>query len=170
PGYSAAEVTKPNYLTWAILKAHTQNRAGEVVLRSADPQDTPLINFHYFAEGSDTAGEDMQSVVAGIRFVRQLTAKLKAQGLIALRPMRRLVGNRHDDAMTAASEPIRARGDNPHGKVVTRRSRRAVAKGLADIARAAIIGIAAAGFLATLMAVSSAVAEERSDCAAAPPV
>jgi choline dehydrogenase len=83
PGYSAAEVTKPNYLTWAILKAHTQNRAGEVVLRSADPLDTPLINFHYFDEGSDTAGEDLDSVVAGIRFVRKLTAKLKAQGLIA---------------------------------------------------------------------------------------
>ena len=83
PGYSAAEVTKPNYLTWAILKGHTQNRAGEVVLRSADPLDTPLINFHYFDEGSDTAGEDLNSVVAGIRFVRQLTAKLRAQGLIA---------------------------------------------------------------------------------------
>jgi choline dehydrogenase len=83
PGYSAAEVTKPNYLTWAILKAHTQNRAGEVVLRSADPLDTPLVNFHYFDEGSDAAGEDLQSVVAGIRFVRRLTAKLKAQGLIA---------------------------------------------------------------------------------------
>ena len=83
PGYSAAEVTKPNYLTWAILKAHTQNRAGEVVLRSADPLDTPLINFHYFGEGSDTAGEDLDSIVAGIRFVRQLTSKLKAQGLIA---------------------------------------------------------------------------------------
>ena len=83
PGYSAAEVTKLNYLTWAILKAHTQNRAGEVVLRSADPLDTPLINFHYFDEGSDTAGEDLDSVVAGIRFVRKLTAKLKAQGLIA---------------------------------------------------------------------------------------
>jgi len=83
PGYSAAEVTKLNYLTWAILKAHTQNRAGELVLRSADPLDTPLINFHYFDEGSDTAGEDLQSVVAGIRFVRKLTAKLRAQGLIA---------------------------------------------------------------------------------------
>jgi len=83
PGYSALEVTKPNYLTWAILKAHTQNRAGEVVLRSADPRDTPLINFHYFDEGSDSAGEDLQSVVAGIRFVRKLTAKLKERGLIA---------------------------------------------------------------------------------------
>jgi len=83
PGYSAPAVTKPNYLTWAILKAHTQNRAGEVVLRSADPRDTPLINFHYFEEGSDAAGEDLDSVVAGIRFVRRLTAQLKAEGLIA---------------------------------------------------------------------------------------
>ena len=76
-------MTKPNYLTWAILKAHTRNRAGELVLRSADPRDTPLINFHYFEEGSDTEGEDLRSVVAGIRFVRRLTAKLKAQRLIA---------------------------------------------------------------------------------------
>lgn len=83
PGYSSLAVTKPNYLTWAILKAHTENCAGEVVLRSADPRDTPLINFHYFEEGSDKAGEDLDSVVAGIRFVRKLTAKLKADGEIA---------------------------------------------------------------------------------------
>jgi choline dehydrogenase len=83
PGYSSPSVTKPNYLTWAILKAHTENRAGEVVLRSADPRDTPLINFHYFEEGSDAAGADLDSVVSGIRFVRKLTAKLKQEGLIA---------------------------------------------------------------------------------------
>jgi choline dehydrogenase-like flavoprotein len=83
PGYSALEVTKPNYLTWAILKAHTQNRAGEIRLRSADPRDTPLIDFHYFEEGDDAAGEDLNSVVAGIRFVRKLTAKLRADGWIA---------------------------------------------------------------------------------------
>ena len=79
PGYSSLAVTKPNYLTWAILKAHTENRAGEVVLRSADPRDTPLINFHYFEEGSDKAGEDLNSVVAGIRFVRKLTAKAQSR-------------------------------------------------------------------------------------------
>jgi choline dehydrogenase len=83
PGYSSLEVTKPNYLTWAILKAHTQNRAGEVRLRSTDPQDTPLVDFRYFEEGSDTAGEDLASVVAGIRFVRRLTRGLKDRGLIA---------------------------------------------------------------------------------------
>jgi choline dehydrogenase-like flavoprotein len=83
PGYSSLEVTKPNYLTWAILKAHTQNRAGEVRLRSADPRDTPLIDFHYFEEGSDAAEEDLDSVVAGIRFVRKLTKEIKDRGLIA---------------------------------------------------------------------------------------
>ncbi len=83
PGYSSPAVTKPNYLTWAILKAHTENRAGAVVLRSADPRDTPLINFHYFDEGNDAAGEDLDSVVAGIRFVRKLSAQLKTEGLIA---------------------------------------------------------------------------------------
>jgi choline dehydrogenase len=83
PGYSSLAVTKPNYLTWAILKAHTENRAGEVRLRSTDPLDTPLINFHYFEEGSDKAGADLDSVVAGIRFARSLTAQLKAEGAIA---------------------------------------------------------------------------------------
>jgi choline dehydrogenase-like flavoprotein len=83
PGYSALAVTKPNYLTWAILKAHTQNRAGEVRLRSTDPRDPPVVNFRYFEEGSDSAGEDLKSVVAGIRFVRRLTAKLERQGVIA---------------------------------------------------------------------------------------
>jgi choline dehydrogenase-like flavoprotein len=83
PGYSQLELTARNYLTWAILKAHTENRAGEVRLRSADPQDMPLVDFHYFDEGSDAAGEDLDSVVAGIRFVRNLTAGLKADGSIA---------------------------------------------------------------------------------------
>jgi choline dehydrogenase-like flavoprotein len=83
PGYSASYPKHLNYLTWAILKAHTVNRAGQVTLRSADPQDTPLINFHYFGEGDDQANEDLDSVVAGIKLVREMTAKLKAQQLIA---------------------------------------------------------------------------------------
>ncbi|EKE73659.1 GMC family oxidoreductase [Gallaecimonas xiamenensis] len=83
PGYSKLIKEHLNYLTWAILKAHTNNRAGFVTLRSADPLDTPYINFCYFEEGSDIEGEDLQSVVEGIKFVRTLTAPLKAQGLIA---------------------------------------------------------------------------------------
>jgi choline dehydrogenase-like flavoprotein len=62
-----------------ILKAHTRNRKGQVTLRSADPRDTPRINFHYFEEGGD---EDLEAVVDGIQFVRNLTAKLQEQELI----------------------------------------------------------------------------------------
>jgi choline dehydrogenase len=83
PTYSALFARNLNYLTWAILKAHTNNRAGEVTLRSADPRDTPSINFRYFDEGSDRAGEDLDSVVDGIKFVRRMTAGLKQQKLIA---------------------------------------------------------------------------------------
>ena len=83
PGYSELFVNNLNYLTWAVLKAHTNNRAGEVTLRSADPLDVPRVNFRYFEEGTSDGGEDLDSVVDGIRFVRRLTEKLKRQGLIA---------------------------------------------------------------------------------------
>jgi len=79
PGYSALFPQGLNYLTWVILKAHTQNRKGRVTLRSADPRDTPLINFHYFEEGGD---EDLEAVVEGIQFVRKLTAKLQREEMI----------------------------------------------------------------------------------------
>jgi choline dehydrogenase len=80
PGYSHEFATNLNYLTWVVLKAHTRNHAGEVRLRSADPRDTPAIDFRYFAEGGD---QDLDAVVDGIRFVRKLTEPLKRQGLIA---------------------------------------------------------------------------------------
>ncbi len=83
PTYSKLLVEHLNYLTWAILKAHTNNTAGSVTLRSSDPRDTPHINFRYFDEGNDTSGEDLESVVEGIKFIRRLTAPLKKKGLIA---------------------------------------------------------------------------------------
>ena len=83
PGYSKAIPQHPNYLTWAVLKAHTNNRAGEVTLRSADPRDPPCVDFHYFQEGDDKAGEDLESMVEGIKLVRRLGAPLKECKLIA---------------------------------------------------------------------------------------
>jgi choline dehydrogenase-like flavoprotein len=83
PTYSALFAHNLNYLTWAVLKAHTNNTAGSVTLRSADPRDTPDINFRYFEEGNDPKGEDLQSVVEGIKFVRKMTEPLKQKGLIA---------------------------------------------------------------------------------------
>jgi choline dehydrogenase-like flavoprotein len=83
PKFSALFPQNLNYLTWCILKAHTNNRAGEVTLRSADPLDTPQINFHYFTEGNDTSGEDLDSVVDGVKFARTMTKDLIQQKLIA---------------------------------------------------------------------------------------
>ena len=83
PGFSKWISAHQDYLTWAVLKAHTQNRAGSVTLRSGDPRDTPIVNFNYFEDGNDAAGEDLQAVVNGIKLVRRMTAPLIAQGLIA---------------------------------------------------------------------------------------
>ncbi|MEO6320537.1 MAG: GMC oxidoreductase [Polaromonas sp.] len=83
PGFSRQISQHDDRLTWAVLKAHTLNRAGSVTLRSADPRDMPLVNFRYFEEGDDAAGADLQAVVQAIRFVRRLTAPLLARGLIA---------------------------------------------------------------------------------------
>jgi len=83
PGFSGYLQRDHDYLTWAVLKAHTRNRAGTVMLRSADPRDTPRINFHYFDEGTDTEGLDLRALVRAIQLVRKLTAPLIARGVIA---------------------------------------------------------------------------------------
>jgi choline dehydrogenase len=72
PGYSERLKQGKNLFTWAILKARTKNTGGTVRLRSADPRDPPAINFHYFEEGTDSGGEDLDAVVDGVDFVRRL--------------------------------------------------------------------------------------------------
>ncbi len=87
PGYSAALKQYQDRFTWAILKAHTRNTAGTVKLRSADPRDTPEICFHYFTEGNDAAQEDLQAVVKGVQFARELNAEIsKSVGITELLP------------------------------------------------------------------------------------
>ncbi|WP_341676221.1 GMC oxidoreductase [Niveibacterium sp. SC-1] len=82
-GFSEPIRAHRDALTWAVLKAHTRNRAGTVTLRSADPREPPQVNFHYFEEGDDAAGHDLRAVVDAIRFVRRMTAPLVARGAIA---------------------------------------------------------------------------------------
>jgi choline dehydrogenase len=82
PGYSRKLVEHLNYLSWTIVKGHTNNRAGEVTLRSADPRDMPNVNFRYFDEGSDAAGEDLDSVVDAVKFVRRVTRGIRKDSLI----------------------------------------------------------------------------------------
>lgn len=71
--YSDVIGTRTDQFTWAILKAHTNNRAGTIKLRSTNPREVPEINFHYFDEGNDTSGEDLQGVVEGVKLVRRMT-------------------------------------------------------------------------------------------------
>jgi choline dehydrogenase len=72
PGYSKKLEQHHDYFTWAVLKAHTENRAGEVRLRSADPREPPDVVFHYFDEGSDADGADIDAVVDGVQIARDV--------------------------------------------------------------------------------------------------
>jgi choline dehydrogenase len=76
PEYSKSLQDTHAALTWVVLKAHTANTGGTVTLRSADPRDTPCINFHYFHEGTDSTGPDLDAVVSGVNLVRRLTKPL----------------------------------------------------------------------------------------------
>ena len=82
PGYSKWLREHPDYLSWAVLKAHTRNRAGTVRLRSADARDTPEIDFHYFDAADDPQGEDLRAVVDGIKLVRRAMAPLVRAGTV----------------------------------------------------------------------------------------
>ncbi len=79
PDYSKHLLDPHNTLTWVVLKAHTNNTGGTVTLRSKDARDRPCINFHYFKEGTDPTGEDLDAVVAGVKLVRRLTEPLMKQ-------------------------------------------------------------------------------------------
>jgi choline dehydrogenase-like flavoprotein len=87
PGYSNAVEQYRDMFTWAILKSRTQNTAGAVKLRSNDPRDTPSIHFHYFDEGNDSAGDDLRSVVEGVKFAREMNQHIqKKVGMEELLP------------------------------------------------------------------------------------
>jgi len=75
PKYSEEVERERNRFTWAILKAHTLNTAGTVMLASDDPRDVPRVNFRYFEEGNDAAGDDLEAVVEGVEFVRRLMGR-----------------------------------------------------------------------------------------------
>ncbi len=82
PGYSRLIADHHDYLSWVVLKAHTQN-SGIVTLRSADPRDPPHVNFRYFDDGNERAEGDLDAVVDGLKFVRSMSEDLKREGLIA---------------------------------------------------------------------------------------
>jgi choline dehydrogenase len=81
-GYSDKIRNSRNDLTFAVLKAHTNNRGGTVTLQSSDPREPPRVDFHYFEEGTDQNGGDLAAVVEGIRRVRRMSEGLQNFNLI----------------------------------------------------------------------------------------
>lgn len=80
PGYSDEALADKSLFTWLILKGHTRNQAGYVRLRSADPRDTPEINFRYFDDGSVDEGQDEHdagAMVAGVGLVREFERRAR---------------------------------------------------------------------------------------------
>jgi choline dehydrogenase len=74
-GWAEEAVRGSEHWVWAVLKAHTGNKAGTVTLRSANPQDVPEINFRYFDEGSNDQGQgdrDLNAVVEGMQMARKI--------------------------------------------------------------------------------------------------
>lgn len=77
-GYSRDGFADARTWSWITLKAHSRNRAGTVTLRSADPRDTPLINFNYLDSGTNADGEaarDLQAVTEGMVLSRKIFAQ-----------------------------------------------------------------------------------------------
>lgn len=68
-GYSADATADARHWTWLTLKAHSRNNAGTVKLRSADPRDTPIINFNSFNDAASGA-LDLQATLEGMKFTR----------------------------------------------------------------------------------------------------
>ncbi|KJZ68624.1 hypothetical protein HIM_11983 [Hirsutella minnesotensis 3608] len=73
-GYADAASKDSRHWSWVILKAHTRNSAGTVLLRTRDPRDTPVITFNSFDTGTNNAGEgalDSKAMVEGMFAARQ---------------------------------------------------------------------------------------------------
>jgi choline dehydrogenase len=82
PGYSQAIERHHNVFTWAILKARTNN-TGYVRLASANPWEQPEINFQYFGDGQRNPDPDLEAVLSGVHFAREINSRLGALGTIS---------------------------------------------------------------------------------------
>ncbi|KAK3186734.1 hypothetical protein K4F52_004480 [Lecanicillium sp. MT-2017a] len=71
PQYSINITEDHDWFSWAILKAHPRNNAGNVRLASADPLDMPDITYNYFDTGSGDFGKDLQSLTDAVGVARK---------------------------------------------------------------------------------------------------
>ena len=77
PGYSkntfGPEGRSRNLFSWAILKGYSNNRSGQVKLRSSDFRDTPDIHFNYFGQGKE---QDLDAIYEAIQKIRSTNSRL----------------------------------------------------------------------------------------------
>jgi choline dehydrogenase len=74
-GYTNEAIADTLHWSWITLKAHENNVAGTVTLKSANPLDVPSINFNFFDAGTTAGGADtldLQPMVEGINWSRQV--------------------------------------------------------------------------------------------------
>ncbi|KAF2875323.1 choline dehydrogenase [Massariosphaeria phaeospora] len=73
----------PGTYGMSMVKNHPQNRAGYVQLRSADPQDTPDINFMLYEQGAAT---DMGAMKDTIAWARKMYGAAKNVSVVPVEP------------------------------------------------------------------------------------
>lgn len=77
-GYSEDVKSFANQFTWLVLKGHTRNTDGEIVLRSVDPRERPVINFKNFGDPrqpSEVGGKhlkDVDAMVDAVELMREI--------------------------------------------------------------------------------------------------
>jgi choline dehydrogenase len=84
PGFATKATREHNYFTWAVLKGYARNRTGAVRLRTADPTDTPLINFRYFEDGTEgpDAAADLAAVREAVALARGINERARHLGVL----------------------------------------------------------------------------------------
>ncbi|KAF2767034.1 alcohol oxidase [Teratosphaeria nubilosa] len=79
PGFAYNAVVHGNRWSWTTMKAHSQNNAGTVKLRSTNPREVPQIDFRSFDTGNTADGgdeKDVQAIYEGLQWAREAFDKL----------------------------------------------------------------------------------------------
>ena len=106
-GYSVQDDSekqdKHGRFSWIILKSHSGNNDGVVKLRSDNPLDTPLINFHSFrtrsAPNESDEDPDVLALAEGVKFARGILEDASRIVTNEVHPGRQLVPENDTDAL-----------------------------------------------------------------------
>ncbi|KAK3293726.1 GMC oxidoreductase-like protein [Chaetomium fimeti] len=78
PPTDSVPADPPNMFGLSTVKINPQSRSGRVLLRSADPRDTPDINFHLFEEDDAGTELDLNAELDTVKWARRAFADVPA--------------------------------------------------------------------------------------------